>query len=282
MRSHWSYFLARTVRSAVLLAFVQSCVADEGLWLFNQFPHELLEKQHGIRLSPAWLNHLRLATVSLSMGGSPTANAFVSPQGLVAANHSPLKFCIAQVQRPGEDLLAHGFYADRAEEERRCPGAEAQVLVSIEDVTASIQNSPEAIRSAGISATRLSGTIAAAERACSAGKFRCKVVSLFSGAQFHMYKYRIYEDVRLVFAPEEVVSFYGGHAANFNFPRWSMQTTFVRVWEDEKPANIEHYLRWRASGPADGEFVIQAADARTTDRARPLSFLRVDRDILFL
>lgn len=262
----------------MLLALVQTCVADEGLWLFNQFPHELLEKQHGIRLSPEWLDHLRLSTVSLNLGGSLTASAFVSPQGLVAASHSPLKSCIARVQRSGEDLLAHGFYAERTEEERRCPGAEAQVLVSIEDVTASIQSSPG---SGGSSATGLSGTIAAAERACSAENFRCNVVSLYSGARFHLYKYRVYRDVRLVFAPEEYVAFYGGDVANFNFPRWSMQTTFVRVWEDEKPANIAHYFRWSASGPADGEFLIQAADARTTDRARPISFLRVDRDIVF-
>ena len=282
MRFLRNYFLARIVSSALLLSLAQPCVADEGLWLFNQFPYELLEKQHGVRLSPAWLDHLRLSTVSLSMGGGFTASAFVSSKGLVAASHSPLKACIARVQRPGEDLLARGFYADDAEEERRCPGAEAQVLVSMEDVTASIQSSGGTAKSAADSATALSRSIAAVEAACSSGSYRCKVISLYSGARFHLYKYRLYRDVRLVFAPEESTSFYGGQAANFNFPRLSMQTTFVRVWEDdEKPAHIEHYLRWSASGPLDGDLLVQAADARTTDRARPLSFLRVDRDVMF-
>src|SRR5688572_28213653 len=98
MRSRVNYFLAQTVSSALLLALVQPCVADEGLWLFNQFPYELLEKQHDIRLSPAWLDHIRLATVSLNTPGGLVASAFVSPKGLIAATHFPFRSCVVQVQ----------------------------------------------------------------------------------------------------------------------------------------------------------------------------------------
>lgn len=266
-----------------LIAVAQTCIADEGLWLYNQFPHKLLEQQHGLNLNPATLEHLRLSTVNLSSNfgvGPFTAAAFVSRNGLIAANHFVVKQCIVQVQRPGENLLQHAFYAQELQHERICPGLEASVLISIEDVTRRVRTVAE--KHKGIAYKEaMSQASAAEERACSTSSVKCTVVPLYAGALLHLYRYQIYRDVRLVFAPEESVAFYGGEDDNFNFPRWSMTVCFLRVWNGQQPAQSKHYFRWSATGPRRNELVFQSANARTTDRARPVSFLEVDRDVSF-
>jgi Peptidase S46 len=209
--------------------------------------------------------------------GNLSTGTFVSPRGLIVANHYNVRSCIGSITRTGEDLLTHGFYAANEQDERQCPNAEAAVLTSIEDVTRTIREA-----AANASEDARSQAMAEAERVCTTSELRCQIVSLHAGALHHLYRYRVYKDVRLVFAPESLVAYYPGNDVPGNFPHWDMTLCFLRVGENNQPAKAPAYLPWNTSGRRDGQLVFQSSNPRTTDRARPVSFLEVDRDITLL
>ncbi len=261
-----------------LLAVAALCatavVADEGMWPFNQFPKDRVEKKYGFKVSDEFLNHLRLS--SLRMGASAS---FVSPNGLIFTNHHVASGCIHRLSSAGHNYMANGFYAAKPEDEMKCSGMEANVLLRIEDVTQQVTGAVKARAGTPEANQQRLAAIANIEKACAAQSGnRCDVVTLYSGAQYQLYEYRKYTDIRLVFAPEEAIAFFGGDPDNFTYPRYDLDITFVRAYENGRPANTPNYLKWSKDGPQDGELTFVSGNPGSTDRFITYSQMQYMRD----
>jgi hypothetical protein len=258
-----------TLAAACALAVVCTAAhADEGMWTFHNPPLAALKSRHGFEPSAAWLQRLRLSALS-----TPDSASFVARDGLVLTNAHVALDCARDLSTPGADLIKQGFHARRRADERKCPGMELKQLVSFEEVTARLAASDRAERRR---------RVAALERECSdASGLRCEVVDLFRGAESWIYRYRVWNDVRLVFQPESDIAFFGGDSDNFVFPRYDLDVAFLRVYQDGKPFAATDYLRLARKGVADGDVVFSAGHPGSTDRLLTVAELLLLRDQLY-
>ncbi len=255
-----------------------SLKADEGLWPFNQVPVDLIKKKYGVTLTQEWLDHLRLA--SIRFGGASAS--FVSPDGLILTNHHVGQRAIQNLSTPERDLMKTGFYARTKEEELKCPGVELWVLEGIEDVTSRVLSAEKPGMTAAEAAAAREKVIAQIEKetADKAG-LKASVVTLYSGGMYHLYKYKVYTDVRLVFAPEFAIAFFGGDPDNFTYPRYDLDITFFRAYENGQPAKTPHYLRWSQKGVKEGDVVFVSGNPGSTGRLLTLAQLEFLRDVSY-
>lgn len=261
-----------------VVAFVVSGVAlaDEGMWTFDAFPSALVGERHGFAPDAAWLEHVRLSSVRLAAGCS---GSFVSSEGLIVTNHHCAAGCVERLSSAGRDHMADGFHAVTGEQEVRCPGMEVNVLIGIDDVTERVHAATAGKQGAAFSEARR-GVIAELERVCAgADQVRCDVVSLYHGGLYHLYRYRRHQDVRLVFAPEVAVAFYGGDPDNFMFPRYDFDVSFLRVYEGGAPLKVEHWLRWSAAGASSGDLTFTSGHPGRTSRQNTVAQLLLQRDV---
>lgn len=249
--------------------------ADEGMWLYNAFPKDKVKAQYGFEPAQDWLDHLRLSSVRFNNGGS---GSFVSPDGLTFTNHHVGAACIQELSRGGKDYMKIGFYAPKHAEEAKCPDLELNQLLGIEDVTAKVNAAVKPEMSTAEAGQAQRAAMSDVEKDCATSTgLRCDVITLYSGKVFHLYKYKKYTDVRLVFAPEFDSAFFGGDPDNFTYPRYDLDITFFRVYENGKPAHIGNYLQWSATGVKDGELIFVSGNPGSTGRLRTvaqLEFLR--------
>ena len=255
--------------------------ADEGMWTFDNPPRDAIRQQYGVTLDSAWLDRVRLATVRLDSG---CTGSFISGEGLVLTNHHCAEDCIAQNSSEGNDLNANGFHAASREKELRCEEDSISVLVGTEDVTAKVTAALAGVAPEGVVEARRAA-LTKLEQACEeestkskGGALKCERVSLYQGGQHWIYKYRRYEDVRLVFAPERDIAAFGGDPDNFQFPRWSLDFSMMRVWEGDKPAKTPNHLRFAWAGAQPGDPVFVSGHPGNTDRLLTAAQLEVQRD----
>ena len=249
--------------------------ADEGMWTFDNFPRAKVQSAYGFKVTDEWLHHVMRAAVRLS----GCSSSFVSPQGLVATNHHCLVSCLQQLSTPQRDLVASGFLARTAAEEAKCPELEATELVDITDVTARIKSATKGLDGAKYQEARKTAQAAIEKECQTSDALRCDVVSLYHGGVYALYKYKRYQDVRVVFAPEKAIAFFGGDPDNFNFPRYDLDVSFARVYDNGKPAATEDFLRWSATGARDGDPVFVAGNPGGTNRQLTVAELEYARDV---
>ncbi len=248
--------------------------ADEGVWLFNQFPKDAVKKQYGFQVTDAFLDHLRLSSVRMGASGS-----FVSPQGLIFTNHHVASGCIQRLSSAEHNYMANGFYAAQPSEELKCPGTEVNVLVRIEDATARVKAGIQAKAGTAEANEQRRAAMSALEKECATNTGnRCNVVTLHSGALYHLYQYNKYTDVRLVFAPEADTAFFGGDPDNFTYPRYDLDITFLRAYENGQPAETPNYLKWSREGVKEGELAFVSGHPGSTDRFITLAQVEYLRD----
>ncbi len=259
---------------AVWLGGPRPVRADEGMWTFDNFPMAALSKAYGVSIDQTWLEHVRLSAVRLTSGCSA---AVVSAGGLVMTNHHCVVDCAQALSTPRNDLLQDGFLTQTMAEERRCPGQQAEILVDVFDVTKDLQPPPG---SAAVRQRARDDAWAKAERERCPNTtiYRCQIVAFYRGGQYMLYRYRIYSDVRLVFAPEFATAFFGGDPDNFNFPRYDLDVSFLRLYEDGAPAVTPEYLRWNPAPPTPGQPVFVAGNPGATERSLTVSQLETQRD----
>jgi hypothetical protein len=273
----------RTATVALLTALLGSrgAAADEGMWLFNQPPTAKIERDHaarlgGAKLTPAWLGHLQQASVRFNSGGS---GAFVSADGLVLTNHHVAADALEKLGSDKADYYRDGFAAATRADELKCADLELNVLVSIEDVTARVQAAVPKTASAEEGFKSRRRVLAEIEQeSLAATGLRSDVVTLHQGGLYHLYRSKKYTDVRLVFAPERQIAFFGGDADNFEFPRYDLDVCFFRAYEDGRPAQVPHHLVWSRRPLAEGDLVFVSGHPGHTDRAKTLREILAMRD----
>lgn len=250
---------------------------DEGMWLYNAFPKDKVEARYGFEPTQKWLDHVRLSSVRFNNGGS---GSFVSANGLTFTNHHVGAQCVQELSTGGKDYIKHGFYARTQAEEAKCPNLELNELVAIEDVTKTVNSGVKPGMTPADAGKIQRAAIAGIEKQCATSTgLRCDVVTLYSGAVYDLYKYKKYTDVRLVFAPEFGIAFFGGDPDNFTYPRYDLDITFFRVYENGAPAHIDNHLQWSKTGVKDGDLIFVSGHPGSTGRLLTLAQLEFLRDV---
>jgi hypothetical protein len=274
--------LRRGLLLVILFLLASPVRSDEGMWLPSEAPRELLKKKYDFDATDAWLEHVRKASVRFNNGGS---GGFVSADGLVLTNHHIGADCLQKLSPKDKDYYRNGFYARTRDAELKCHDLELNMLLEIDDVTARITGAvkPE-MKSAEASAARRAALSECEKEGLTrvkdpeGKKYRCDVVTLYHGGRYHRYLYKKYTDVRLVFAPEHAIAFFGGDTDNFEFPRYNLDICFFRVYEDGQPVRPKHYFKWSETGPKEGELVFVSGHPGSTNRLDTLAALRHRRD----
>jgi len=251
--------------------------ADEGMWTFDAFPAAKMKQDYGWAPDQAWLDRVRASAVRLTGGCSAS---FVSAQGLILTNHHCVVECAQNLSSDKEDLVANGFVAARREDERKCPGQQAEVVTAISDVTRDVKAAIGALQGEALVKAR-DARIAEIEKAgCKdMATTRCQVVTLFGGGQYKLYTYRKYSDVRLVWAPEFQAAFFGGDPDNFNYPRYALDAAFLRAYENGKPVKVAAHLKWNPRAPQAGEATFVVGNPGSTQRLFTMDQIAFQREV---
>jgi hypothetical protein len=254
--------------------------ADEGMWTFDDFPAAAVQKAYGTTVTAAWLDHVRLSTIRLTNCSA----SFISPDGLILTNHHCVESCLAELSSKDNSLLDRGFAAAKRSDERRCATQLADVQVGTEDVTATVTEALQGLDDKAANEARKK-VLTELEQACEqAGakakpRLKCQAATLYEGGRYFIYRYRRYDDVRLVFAPEGDIAAFGGDPDNFQFPRWSLDFSVLRAYENGKPAQTPNHLQIDFAGPKVGELVFVAGHPGSTQRLETRAQLEFERDV---
>jgi hypothetical protein len=276
--------LARFIVTAVCagLLFVALSIArptDEGMWTFDNPPAKLLLEKYGFKPTQEWLDHVRLSSVRFNDGGS---GSFISANGLVMTNHHVAIGQLQKLSTAQRDYVATGFYAATRAEEPKCPDLELNVLISMENVTPRVMSSVREGMTAEQALKAREAEIARIEaESQKQTALRSNVVSLYQGGEYWLYRYKRYTDVRIVFAPERQVAYWGGDWDNFTYPRYDLDVALFRVYENGQPAKTDHYFKWNTAGARDDELVFVSGNPGSTDRLFTVAELKYERDFRY-
>jgi hypothetical protein len=248
------------------------------MWLFNHPPLQQLKERYGFAPDANWLEHVQKASVRFNSGGS---GSFVSAEGLVMTNHHVGADDLQKLSTPDKNYLRDGFHAKTRAEELKCKGLELNVLQTIKDVTAEVQNATLKSANPVQAFQDRQAKIAEIETAAAdpANNIRADVVTLYAGGQYHLYTFKKYTDIRLVFAPEKAIAFFGGDPDNFEYPRYDLDVCFFRVYENDQPLKPAHYLKWSAAGSTENELIFVSGHPGRTNRQNTIAELKYLRDV---
>jgi hypothetical protein len=274
--------MGESLRKSIALAFLffgTAAMADEGMWLFNRPPRDLLRQRYNFDPSQAWLDHLQKASVRFNNGGS---GSFVSSDGLILTNHHIGIDCLQKLSTAKRDYVATGFHAKTRAEEVKCVDLELNVLMSIEDVTQRVNGAvTPGVSTADAQSARRAVMNTIEKESLDKTGLRSDVVTLFQGGEYHLYRYKKYTDVRLVFAPEVVIAFFGGDPDNFEYPRYDLDVCIFRAYENGKAVKVDNYLKFSPDGPKDGDLIFVSGDPGRTSRMNTLEHLEFYRDYTY-
>jgi hypothetical protein len=256
------------------MLFVARARAEEGMWTFDNFPAARMRAEMDWAPDQAWLDRAMRATVRL-----PTCSGVnVSAEGLVLTNQHCIVACLNQISTAENNYFVRGFAARTREQEARCPGLAVQVLESVTDVTERVNAAAEHAEGQAFARVR-DAEMARIEAECASGAVRCEVATLYEGARYTLYRYRRYDDVRMVFAPEYAMAQFGGDDQNFQFPRTCVDVALLRLYVNGAPAATLAHLNVRVTPPQADEIVLAAGNPGFTARLKTVAEFEFERDM---
>lgn len=261
-----------------LLSFApKTTLADEGMWLFNGVPKQQLKAKHNFEADQKWLDHVMLSSVRFNSGGSAS---FVSSNGLVLTNHHVASDTLYKLSTAEHNYNENGFLATSMEQEIKAPDLELNQLISIEDVTQRVNEVvKESMTPQEASRARQAKMSMIEKESLDATGLRSDVVTLYGGGRYHLYRYKKYTDVRLVWAPEAQSAFFGGDADNFEYPRYCLDVTLFRVYENGEPAEIKNFLKMDPNGAKENDLVFVSGNPGRTRRILTSDAVEYQRDV---
>lgn len=269
-------FLCALIVALFTFQAIPVAAVDEGMWPFNNVPRDDIKQKYGFEVTDDWLHKVQLATVRFPNG----TGSFVSPDGLVLSNYHIVEDAIGELSTATKDYAKEGFVARSRAEELKTEGLFLDQLISIEDVTARVNAAvSDNMSAADANAARRTAIGAIETESTAATGMRSDVVTLYQGGQYNLYRYKRYTDLRIVFVPEFQAAFFGGDPDNFNFPRFNIDMSLVRVYENDQPVKVENYFKWSKTGAKDGELVFVTGHPGTTQRLNTVGHLESLRDV---
>lgn len=251
-------------------------LADEGMWTLTDFPREKLQRRYGFTPTEEWLRHVQLSSLRIANGCSAS---FVSSKGLVMTNHHCVTGCLEELATPQRDPTKDGYYASAQASELKCSNMEINQLLEVHDVTAKMEAATRGLSDAQFGSAMKAEKNKLESECATASNLRCDLVNLYHGGKYHLYKYKRYSDVRLVFAPENQTAQFGGDPDNFMFPRFALDVSFLRIYENNQPVKSPDFFKWQPAGPAEGELVFASGHPGTTQRLMTVAQLEQLRDV---
>src|SRR5438105_9353435 len=270
---------SKLLAAAAAIGFSVPAFGDEGMWTPDNFPFDQVNQKYGLHLDRQWLDHVQASAVRLAGGCSASV---VSSNGLVLTNHHCVTGCVRNLSSAEHDYVNGGFFTAALSDEKQCPGMQAEILQSITDVTPKMRAATEGKTGDAFGNARRAAIAAIEKDACQgrARTHRCQVISFYRGGEYKLYDYRKYSDVRLAFADEYDAAFFGGDPDNFNFPRYDLDFSFLRLYDNGAPARTPQHLQWNPAPPKPGEPVFVAGNPGGTDRLLTAAQLQTLRDVV--
>ena len=266
----------RRLSALALLLVLPALRAEEGMWTFDNLPLKPLKEKYAFEPSKDWIDHVRLST--LTLGGC--TGSFVSGDGLVLTNHHCTRGSIARLSTKERDLVKHGFVAMSRDQELKIPGLTYRTLMAMENVTERLAKAVKAglseKQAAEVRARELDAIKAELEKKTG---LAYDAVNLYQGGETWMYGFKVFKDIRLVAAPEIAVAAFGGDYDNFTYPRHDLDFSLVRVYEDGKPYNPPHHLKWSTEGLKTGDLTFVVGHPGRTSRLQTFAQMKYDRDL---
>ena len=273
--------MRRSFLATFTLAVALPALAEEGMWRLDQLS---TDQRSDVRITQADTSRLRHAPVRILAGGSGGTGSFASPNGLILTNHHVALDCIrtSTLAESSDNYVQNGFTAPSMAEELPCRRFLVQVERESRDVTADMDSVvTEQMDAVGIQQARQRKR-SELERNCQQEKgdnYGCEVVGFNSGARSFLIVYEELKDIRLAYAPELQLGFFGGDEMNFRFPRYVSDISILRAYvaedgahreydEANVPYRPEHYFRVSFEGIDEGDFTLVPGFPGNTNRYR--------------